>query len=313
MWPRNAADSGLSRNVSFGCGSPYSFVADSCSVSALSRSGMHIVVRAHARRALRAAPPPIGQQLIAEQHRAVIALEPRPPADARLPHAQVVTHVPIELARTHELLRHEAVLLVHPRVQLAPAASRTRTRCDARSCICRPCPTGSRSRSGNADSATAATDAGSTRSRPPRRTSAPGSERVNPRAPPRSRRTASARTMRFDPSSTTSRLTSVRGTSSTRFDARSAFQVKSGEYFAPIGQTGEQVSLRQHTARPPYGDRVLRRRLTPHRDACRVGPPLEQLEVVRQRQRRHGKRLRRAGRAPAVPARRRRQSARSAS
>ena len=40
--------------------------------------------------------------------------------------------------------------------------------------------------------------------------------------------------------------------SSTRFDARNVFHVKSGEYFAPTGHTGEHVSLRQHTARPPY-------------------------------------------------------------
>ena len=33
--------------------------------------------------------------------------------------------------------------------------------------------------------------------------------------------------------------------------SRSAFHVKSGEYFAPTGHTGEHVSLRQQTARPP--------------------------------------------------------------
>src|SRR3954471_24426333 len=38
-----------------------------------------------------------------------------------------------------------------------------------------------------------------------------------------------------------------------RRSARSLSQVKSGEYFAPIGQIGVHVSLRQHSARPPYG------------------------------------------------------------
>ena len=38
----------------------------------------------------------------------------------------------------------------------------------------------------------------------------------------------------------------------TLFVSRSAFHVKSGEYFAPTGHTGEHVSLRQHCARPPY-------------------------------------------------------------
>src|SRR4051812_49175256 len=73
-----------------------------------------------------------------------------------------------------------------------------------------------------------------------------------PAAAPGPRRTASARTTRVDPGSTTSRLTSVRVTRSTRFDARSALHVKSGEYFAPTGHTGLHVSLRQHTARPRY-------------------------------------------------------------
>src|SRR5688500_13687056 len=71
-----------------------------------------------------------------------------------------------------------------------------------------------------------------------------------PEGPRRSRRTPSARTMRLDRSSTMRRLTSVRGTSSTCFVARSAFHVKSGEYFAPTGHI-EQVSLRQQTGRPP--------------------------------------------------------------
>ena len=37
----------------------------------------------------------------------------------------------------------------------------------------------------------------------------------------------------------------------------SAFQVKSGEYLAPIGQTGVQVSLRQQAGRPRYGVEFL--------------------------------------------------------
>ena len=51
-----------------------------------------------------------------------------------------------------------------------------------------------------------------------------------------------------------------------------AVQVKSGEYFAPIGQMGEQVSLRQHCARPLYGIEFLADfRLA--RCECRPTPP----------------------------------------
>src|SRR2546427_634908 len=41
-----------------------------------------------------------------------------------------------------------------------------------------------------------------------------------------------------------------RGNTSTRPALRNASQVKSGEYLAPIGQTGVQVSLRQQAGRP---------------------------------------------------------------
>ena len=57
---------------------------------------------------------------------------------------------------------------------------------------------------------------------------------------------------RDDPSASTRRLTSVRVRSWTFFAARRALHVKSGEYFAPIGQIGAHVSLRQHGGRPPY-------------------------------------------------------------
>src|SRR5258705_4313305 len=50
-----------------------------------------------------------------------------------------------------------------------------------------------------------------------------------------SRLTASAASMREPRSATVSLRTSVREKSSTRFVRRSAFQVKSGEYFAPTG------------------------------------------------------------------------------
>src|SRR5678809_844207 len=79
----------------------------------------------------------------------------------------------------------------------------------------------------------------------------------DPFAPPRSRRTASALAIRLDPSSTTSRLTSVRGTSSTRLDARSAFHVKSGEYLAPTGHTGARSVVATTRARPPYATEFL--------------------------------------------------------
>src|SRR5688572_17963216 len=66
-----------------------------------------------------------------------------------------------------------------------------------------------------------------------------------------SRCTATARTTR--PVGSTSRLrTNVRVRNSTRFVLRSLFHVKSGEYFAPIGQIGEQVSFRQQAGRPSY-------------------------------------------------------------
>src|ERR1043166_6280992 len=41
------------------------------------------------------------------------------------------------------------------------------------------------------------------------------------------------------------------------FARRSSLHVKSGEYFAPIGQIGEQVSLRQHCASPRYATEFL--------------------------------------------------------
>src|SRR4029079_18833918 len=73
----------------------------------------------------------------------------------------------------------------------------------------------------------------------------------------RSRSTATAWLTRFADGSSTRRRTTVRVTRRTRFVLRSAFQVKSGEYFAPIGQIGPDVSLRQHCARPRYGTEFL--------------------------------------------------------
>src|SRR5690349_15106188 len=71
--------------------------------------GYHIVVRANARRALGRAPPPVRQQLITQQDGTIVALEPWPPTDARFPHAQVVSHVAVELRGTHELDRKSVV------------------------------------------------------------------------------------------------------------------------------------------------------------------------------------------------------------
>ncbi len=65
------------------------------------------------------------------------------------------------------------------------------------------------------------------------------------------------RCARSPPVASTSRLTSVAGHSVTCFDARSAFQVESGEYFAPIGQIGVQVSLRRHALRPSHATEFL--------------------------------------------------------
>ena len=69
-------------------------------------------------------------------------------------------------------------------------------------------------------------------------------------SPPPSRATATARVTRLPGLSTSSRRTTVRGMRVTRPDARSGSQVWSGEYLAPIGQTGKQVSFRQQAGRP---------------------------------------------------------------
>src|ERR1041385_3525707 len=72
-----------------------------------------------------------------------------------------------------------------------------------------------------------------------------------------SRSIATAGEMRFVAGSSTSLRTIVRVTSRTRLAARSGCQVRSGEYFAPIGQIGVQVSLRQHCGRPLNGTDVF--------------------------------------------------------
>ena len=66
-----------------------------------------------------------------------------------------------------------------------------------------------------------------------------------------------AATMRPDASSTTSRRTTVFVCSVTFRCVRSGVQVWSGEYFAPTGQIGKQVSFRQQAPRPWYGCDVL--------------------------------------------------------
>src|ERR1051326_8031753 len=72
-----------------------------------------------------------------------------------------------------------------------------------------------------------------------------------------SRSMATACVMRRVRASSASVRTNVRVTRRMRFALRSGVHVKSGEYFAPIGHTGAQVSLRQHWARPRYGTEFL--------------------------------------------------------
>src|SRR5687767_8748892 len=73
----------------------------------------------------------------------------------------------------------------------------------------------------------------------------------------RSRETAWATSMRSLPLAGTNRLTSVRVSSVTLLPFRSRRHVASGEYFAPIGQMGVHVSLRQQALRPLYGIEFL--------------------------------------------------------
>src|SRR3954466_7399269 len=72
-----------------------------------------------------------------------------------------------------------------------------------------------------------------------------------------SRSMAMAYDTRLVAGSRTSFRTTVRVTSRIRFAARNGCQVRSGEYFAPIGQTGVQVSLRQHCGLPLKGIEVF--------------------------------------------------------
>ena len=91
--PRSATDSGASRNASFGSGSPHGVLRVASSVSSLARSGMHVVVRADARRTrLRALCASRRASSSPSISVAVVVRETRRLADRRLPDAQVVAN-----------------------------------------------------------------------------------------------------------------------------------------------------------------------------------------------------------------------------
>src|SRR5262245_15730773 len=90
---------------------------------------MGVVVGADTRRATLRAGAPVFQQRIPHQHATVSALQTRLASDAAFPYPQIVTDERLVRGAAEELARDEAVLLVHPGINLGVELDLCRDEC----------------------------------------------------------------------------------------------------------------------------------------------------------------------------------------